>query len=62
MNENELEQIKAELKECSACDLCKGRKNAVACNGDCNAKIMVIGESPGEKEDELGKPYIRRIG
>ncbi|MDR0304556.1 MAG: uracil-DNA glycosylase [Chitinispirillales bacterium] len=62
MSKDELEQIAVELKDCFACNLSKGRKNAVAGNGDGNAKIMIVGESPGKEEDEQGKPFVGDAG
>ena len=36
--------------------------NPVPGDGNPNADIMFIGEAPGEKEDELGKPFVGRAG
>lgn len=30
--------------------------------GNANPRIMILGEAPGAKEDELGKPFIGRSG
>jgi len=52
MSEKELKQIAEDVKNCRDCDLCKKRENAVAGDGDCNVKIMIIGEAPGKEEEK----------
>jgi len=36
--------------------------NVVICRGNPEAKLMIIGEAPGPKENELGKPFVGRSG
>lgn len=36
--------------------------NTVFCDGKPDAKIMLIGEAPGEEEDKIGKPFIGKSG
>ena len=31
-------------------------------DGNCNSKIMVIGEAPGAEEDKIGKPFVGEAG
>jgi len=50
------------IRECTACSLCDSRKNAVAGLGPVPAKVMFIGEAPGQQEDEEGKPFVGRAG
>lgn len=58
-----LEQLKQEMQECKACNLCLQRKNVVFGQGNINApSIMIVGEAPGEEEDETGVPFIGRCG
>jgi uracil-DNA glycosylase family 4 len=40
----------------------QGATNIVYGEGDPNAEIMLIGEAPGQKEDELGRPFVGRSG
>lgn len=40
----------------------KGATKMVFCDGQVDAKIMVIGEAPGREEDLAGKPFIGAIG
>ena len=51
------ETLANEVKQCTNCNLCYGRKNTVFERGNRNAKWMFIGESPGEAEDSIGTPF-----
>lgn len=55
-------KINSAVIGCSKCRLCKGRKNAVPGEGNINADIVFIGEAPGAREDELGRPFVGRSG
>lgn len=57
-----LEEAKKAAMKCKLCVLCKGRTNVVFSDGNENAKIMVIGEGPGQNEDEQGLPFVGRAG
>lgn len=47
---------------CIKCGLCKTRKNIVNGTGDPSAKIFIIGEGPGLKEDAYGQPFVGPAG
>lgn len=48
---------------CKRCDLCSTRKNVVFGEGCTDRPIvMVIGEGPGETEDETGRPFVGKAG
>lgn len=51
-----------EIRICKKCDLQYSRKRAVCGFGNERARMMIIGEAPGAKEDELGKPFVGRSG
>ncbi len=51
-----------EVRGCTRCRLCEGRKNTVFGEGDADAKIFFIGEGPGENEDLQGRPFVGRAG
>ncbi len=56
-----LEKIATEIEKCRICKKDKiGR--AVPGEGSANAKIVFIGEAPGRKEAESGRPFIGRSG
>ena len=59
------EQMLKLLKEidiCTKCPLHKTRKNALTGDGRINSKILLIGEAPGQLEDEKKKAFIGRAG
>ena len=47
---------------CERCGLCETRNSIVFGEGDPNAKLMVIGEAPGEAEDLDGNPFVGKSG
>jgi uracil-DNA glycosylase len=55
MNENE-------VRGCTKCRLCEQRTHTVFGEGDPDAKILFIGEGPGETEDRTGRPFVGRAG
>ena len=58
----EFENLKNECLSCTKCDLCSGRHNVVFGTGNENAKIMFVGEGPGEQEDIQGLPFVGKSG
>ena len=56
------EELKAQCKSCSSCELCRTRTNVVFGVGPENADIMFIGEGPGEQEDLRGEPFVGAAG
>jgi DNA polymerase len=57
-----LDAVAAEVIVCIKCPLSKSRKNAVPGEGNLNAKIMLIGEAPGQSEDIEGRPFVGAAG
>jgi uracil-DNA glycosylase len=58
----ELQQVASQIATCTKCDLHKGRKNTVPGEGPTDSKIMFVGEGPGQKEDEQGRPFVGAAG
>ena len=58
----DFEKLKDECEKCRNCELFKTRTNVVFGKGNPNAKVMFIGEGPGENEDLKGEPFIGRGG
>ena len=56
------EMLEEAVKNCTACPLCGGRRNAVLGEGDRNARVMLVGEGPGQQEDETGRPFVGPAG
>ena len=57
-----LDELKAEAKKCQACDLWKHATQTVFGEGLPNAKVMLIGEQPGDQEDLQGRPFVGPAG
>jgi DNA polymerase len=57
-----MEELAGRVRECTACGLCEGRTHAVPGEGPLDAKLVVVGEGPGAREDELGRPFVGRAG
>ena len=55
-------QLEATVAGCQACALCQGRRNTVFGAGDRRAQWMIVGEAPGEREDESGQPFVGPAG
>lgn len=57
-----LEEIAEQVKKCQRCSFCKNAANSVPGEGNPEAKIMFIGESPGYHEDQQGIPFCGQAG
>lgn len=55
-------QLQAAVAACTACGLCRGRKNTVFGVGDSKARWLFIGEGPGRNEDIQGEPFVGPAG
>ncbi len=60
--ERMLERAAAVATACRKCQIGFERRNNVYGEGDPCARLMVIGEGPGETEDLLGRPFVGRAG
>jgi DNA polymerase len=58
----ELDNLREEVLGCKRCGLHKTRHNVVFGAGDTKAKLMFVGEAPGEDEDMQGLPFVGRAG
>lgn len=61
-DEAQLETLARQIQVCTKCELHRSRKNAVPGEGPTHAEIMLIGEGPGAREDELGRPFVGASG
>jgi len=57
-----LESLKNKIKTIQNCDLKKNASKIVFADGNIQSPIMIVGEGPGQKEDELGKPFVGEAG
>ena len=58
----QLLEIHERVRACTLCPLHATRTQAVPGYGPANARIMAVGEAPGEKEDLQGKPFVGAAG
>jgi uracil-DNA glycosylase len=54
--------LREAAQSCTACALCQGRKQAVFGVGHERAQWLVVGEAPGEDEDDQGEPFVGASG
>ncbi|MQY83113.1 uracil-DNA glycosylase, partial [archaeon] len=52
----------AEVRACRLCPLHEGRMNPVVGDGCLDSPLVLVGEAPGRKEDEQGKPFVGSAG
>ncbi len=57
-----VEDIRAEVGNCTRCPLHEGRTKIVHSTGNLNAELMFVGEAPGADEDARGEPFVGRAG
>jgi uracil-DNA glycosylase family 4 len=58
----ELAELWEALRECTLCDLSRGRTNVVMGSGSPDARVMFVGEAPGHNEDIQGQPFVGAAG
>lgn len=56
-----LDQLREKLRSWKGCELHKSAKPVLG-EGNSKADVMFIGEAPGQKEDELGRPFVGQAG
>ena len=57
-----LEQIRHDIANCRACPLSRNRTNTVPGVGNPQARIVLVGEGPGAREDQSGQPFTGPAG
>lgn len=57
-----LEALRDQALPCTRCKLHESRTQVVFGEGDQNARVMFIGEAPGAREDEQGRPFVGPAG
>ncbi len=59
---SKLKDLKHKIEAIQDCDLKKNASKIVFGDGNIRSPIMIVGEGPGQKEDELGKPFVGDAG
>ncbi len=57
-----IDELAALAATCTRCRLAETRKTVVFADGSPGADVMVVGEGPGQQEDEQGVPFVGRSG
>jgi len=57
-----LDEIAEKVKKCTRCSLYETATRPVPGEGDPQAKLVCVGEAPGAKEDETGRPFVGQAG
>jgi uracil-DNA glycosylase len=57
-----LEEIARKVQKCTRCPLYETATQAVPGEGDPKAELVCVGEAPGAKEDETGRPFVGQAG
>lgn len=57
-----LETLTQHCQGCQRCGLADGRTHVVVSRGNPAAPVMIVGEGPGQQEDEQGLPFVGRSG
>lgn len=57
-----LAELAATAATCTKCRLAESRTNVVFGDGDPDADLMIVGEGPGQREDEQGLPFVGPSG
>ena len=57
-----LRRLEREIAGCTRCKLSQGRNTIVFGSGAPGARLVFIGEGPGEEEDRQGLPFVGRAG
>ena len=57
-----LDELRQAAAGCQACDLYRNATQTVFGEGEVGARLMLVGEQPGEKEDIAGEPFVGPAG
>ncbi|HUJ00008.1 MAG TPA: UdgX family uracil-DNA binding protein [Usitatibacter sp.] len=57
-----LERLREEAADCRDCPLWEHATQTVFGEGDASARVMLVGEQPGDAEDRAGHPFIGPAG
>lgn len=57
-----LGQLAALATDCRGCELCRSATQTVFGRGPVNARLVLVGEQPGDQEDRVGEPFVGPAG
>ncbi|PSN20040.1 uracil-DNA glycosylase [filamentous cyanobacterium CCP5] len=59
---DDLDALGIHCRSCQRCELAASRTHVVVSRGSRTAPILIIGEGPGQQEDEQGLPFVGKSG
>jgi DNA polymerase len=57
-----VDELRAAVPDCRGCDLYKDATQAVFGEGPADATVVIVGEVPGDQEDQQGHPFVGPAG
>ena len=57
-----LQELRRSVMSCRRCSLADTRRNVVFGEGNSKARLLFVGEAPGEDEDLQGRPFVGKAG
>lgn len=57
-----MQAVEERIEGCRLCRLCESRTKPVPGEGDLNSPAVFVGEAPGRREDEQGRPFVGSAG
>jgi len=57
-----LESLRGAVQDCRGCELYQDATQGVMGEGDVSAPLMLVGEQPGDREDQEGEPFVGPAG
>ena len=60
--DRDLDAVRGEASTCTRCDLYRNATQTVFGEGRTAAPLMLVGEQPGDEEDEAGRPFVGPAG
>ena len=61
-SEGTIDALRASARDCRACPLWRHATQTVFGEGPSNARIVLVGEQPGDQEDLQGRPFVGPAG
>jgi uracil-DNA glycosylase len=58
----DLDELREAVQSCEGCDLYRSATQAVFGEGSPRARVMLVGEQPGDAEDRQGHPFVGPAG
>ena len=62
MGATDLDALAGAMQGFDHCELKRGARSFVFCDGQPTARVMIVGEAPGREEDRAGRPFVGRAG